>query len=97
MFTLSAAKMAATILGMRKMQKNDLRYIRRGGEQDIPKCMNLKNWFMLNLVRAAAMPCEGNEKSKHTAMTKKGNWSQITDTVIADGAIVWFLWEKIKD
>ncbi len=65
--------MAVTILGMQKMHRNDLRYIRRGGEQDTPECMNLKNWFMLNPVRAAAMPCEENEKSKHTATTKKGN------------------------
>ena len=65
--------MAVTILGMRKMHRNDLKYIRKGGAQDTPEYMNLKNWFILNLVRAAAMPCEENEKSKHTATTKKGN------------------------
>lgn len=65
--------MAVTILGMQKMHRDDLRYIRMGGEQDTPECMNLKNWFMLNPVRAVAMPCEGNEKSKHTVTTKKRN------------------------
>ena len=81
--------MAVTILGMRKMHRNDLRYIRRGGAQDTPECMNLKNWFMLNHARAAEMLCRENEKSKHTATTKKGNYSQITGTIIADGSIVW--------
>ena len=57
--------MAVTILGMRKMHRNDLRYIRRGGAQDTPECMNLKDWFMLNRLRVVARLCGKNGKSKN--------------------------------
>jgi hypothetical protein len=54
MFTFFAVRMAAITLGTQKTWKGDLKCIRRDKEQDTPECMNLKNWFTSNNLRAAA-------------------------------------------
>ena len=54
MFTFFSVKMAATTLDTQKTWKSDLKYTRRDKEQDTPECMNLKNWFTSNSLRAVA-------------------------------------------
>ena len=54
MYILFAVTMAAIILGTQKMWKSDSTCIRRGEGLGTLGCMNPKNWFMLNRLRAAA-------------------------------------------
>ena len=54
MFISFVARMAAIILDTQKMWKSDSTCIRRDEELGTLGCMNPKNWFTSNRLRAAA-------------------------------------------
>ena len=73
MFTFFSVRTVATTLDTQKTWKSDLKCTRRDKEQDTPECMNLKNWFTSNSLRAVARLLEENDKSKRSATTKNNN------------------------